>query len=136
MLGMSFPQSRFAYADMSKPEAWGVCDRCNFRYRRKDLVWQFDYRGLSLENLRILVCTRTCLDVANPQLKPIIVGPDPIPVKDPRPGFAATQMGTTPVFSPLELVDDDPISATPSPPAPPSLLGQWVGEEWVEREWD
>lgn len=133
---MSFPQSRFAYADMSKPEAWGVCDRCGFRYLRKELVWQFDFRGLSLENLRILVCTRTCLDVPQPQLKPIIVGPDPIPVKDPRPGFAATQMGTTPVFSPLELVDDDPISTTPSPSAPPSLLGQWVGEEWVEREWD
>ena len=103
---MAFPQSRYAVADMEKPEAWGFCDRCGFRYLRKDLVWQFDYRGLSLANLRIPVCTRTCDDIPQPQLKPIIVGPDPIPVKDPRPGFQATQQGYTPVFSPLELVSD------------------------------
>lgn len=104
---MAFPQSKFAYADMERPEAFATCDRCNFRYNRSQLVWQFDFRGLREQNLRILVCTRTCNDVANPQLKPIIVGPDPVPVKDPRPGFLATQQGYTPVFTPLELVSDD-----------------------------
>ena len=102
-----FPQSKYAYADMAKPEVWKCCDRCGFRYLGRDLVWQFDFRGLREQNLRILVCTRTCNDIANPQLKPILVGPDPIPPADPRPGFAATQQGFTPVFTPLELVSDD-----------------------------
>lgn len=103
---MGFPQSSRAYADLYKPEAWAICDRCGFRYLHKDLSFQFDFRGLSLANLRILVCD-TCLDEPQPQLKPIIVGPDPIPVKDPRPGFYATEMGTTTAPNILELVDGD-----------------------------
>ena len=103
---MAFPQSKFAYADIARPQAWGCCDRCGFRYLRSELVWQYDFRGRSLANLRILVCRRTCLDAPQPQLKTIVVGPDPIPVRDPRPGFAASQMGPTPTFSVLELLDD------------------------------
>ncbi len=105
---MSFPQSARAYADMAHPEPWGTCERCNFRYLRKDLVWQFDWRGNQLANLRILVCTQTCNDEPYEQDRPIIIGPDPVPVKDPRPGFQATQQGYTPVFSVLELVSDAP----------------------------
>jgi hypothetical protein len=104
---VAFPQSKFAIADMQHPEAFAFCDRCGFRYNRSALVWQFDYRGTALANLRILVCTRTCNDVPNPQLRPILIGPDPIPVKDPRPGFQATQQGYTPAFTPLEIVSDD-----------------------------
>lgn len=104
---MSFPQSKYAYADLRSPRAWGTCDRCNFRYFRSDLNWQFDYRGLQLQNLRLLV-DHKCEDLPQPQLKPIIIGPDPVPIVDPRPGWAATQQGYTPVFSVLELVSDDP----------------------------
>lgn len=103
---MAFPQSSHAFADMGKPEAFAFCDRCGFRYNRSQLVWQMDWRGNAIANLRILVCTRTCDDIPQPQLRPIIVGPDPVPVKDPRPGFQATQQGYTPVFTPLELVSD------------------------------
>ena len=102
-----FPQSSRAYADMQKPSAWATCDRCGCRYLRKDLVFQMDWRGNQVSNLRILVCTATCNDVPQPQLRPILIGPDPVPVKDPRPGFQATQQGYTPVFTPLELVSDE-----------------------------
>lgn len=103
---MGFPQSSLAYADLQRPRPWAICDRCGFRYFRDELVWQHDWRGPTEANLRILVCTRTCLDESQPQLRTILVGPDPIPVIDARPGFQATQQGYTPVFTPLELVSD------------------------------
>jgi hypothetical protein len=114
---VSFPQSKYAVADMSRPLAWGCCDRCGFRYLRKDLIFQWDWRGNQLQNLRILVCTRTCVDVPFQQNRPIIIGPDPVPIKDPRPGFAASQQGYTPSFSVLEILDDD---FPPKPPIQPS----------------
>jgi hypothetical protein len=103
---MGFPQSSRAYADMRKPEPWGTCDRCGFRYMHKNLRWQFDWRGNQLQNLRILVDHR-CEDVPQEQLRPIIIGPDPYPVQDPRPGWAASQMGPQPpIETPLEIVED------------------------------
>ena len=53
-----------------------------------DLRWQYDYRGRSLQNLRILVC-QECYDTPQPQLKPRIVPPDPIPIKNARTEFFA-----------------------------------------------
>lgn len=97
---------------MAQPEPWGTCDRCNFRYLRRDLVWQFDWRGTSLANLRILVCTQTCLDVPQEQERAILVGPDPIPVRDPRPGWQASQQGYTSAPDILELLDGDLIPGT------------------------
>lgn len=76
---------------MDRPEAWGICDRCGFRYFRKQLHWQFDWRGNQLQNLRLLVC-RPCTDIPNENFRPIIIGPDPVPIKDPRPGWYAQQM--------------------------------------------
>ena len=105
---MSFPQSSRAWANPQHPEPWGVCDRCNFRYLRSQLVWQWDYRGgTHPSNLRILVCTLTCNDVPQEQLKTILISADPIPVQDPRPGWQNSQQGYTPVFTPLEIVSDD-----------------------------
>jgi hypothetical protein len=73
--------------DIRHPRPIGCCDRCGFYYYLDELVWQMDYRGNSLQNLQIRVCTRTCYDVPQDQLRPIIIGPDPVPLKDPRPGF-------------------------------------------------
>ena len=92
---MGFPQSAHAYADMRRPEPWFCCDRCGFRWNYSRARWQFDWRGNAMQNLRILVCRR-CEDEPQPQLRPIIVGPDPYPVRDPRPGFAAQQQGPVP----------------------------------------
>lgn len=104
---MGFPQSSRAYADISKPLPWAVCDRCGFRYMHYNLNWQYDWRGNQLQNLRILV-DHHCEDVPFEQNRPIIIGPDPVPVRDPRPGYAASQQGFTPVFTPLEIVSDEP----------------------------
>lgn len=112
---MGLLQSSRAWADIRRPRPWGNCDRCNFRYMLSELRWQYDWRGNELQNLRILVC-RHCEDVPQPQLRPIIVGPDPYPVQDPRPGFAFGEMGPQPpVETPLEIIDGAGFPVTPTP---------------------
>jgi len=48
------------------------------------LQWQYQFSGVQLQNLRILVC-RPCLDIPQIQLKTIVIPPDPLPVLNPRP---------------------------------------------------
>lgn len=72
-----------ARVNPSNPKAFAICDRCAFTYNHVDLRWQYDYRGTRLANLRILVCDR-CEDVPQPQLRPKILSPDPVPIKNPR----------------------------------------------------
>lgn len=44
-----------------------------------DLTWQHDWRGNTIQNIRLLVC-RECLDVPQNQLQSIVLSPDPLPV--------------------------------------------------------
>lgn len=89
--------------NISRPEPIGYCDRCGFRTYLRDMPWQWDWRGNALQNLRIRVCTQTCQDVPQEQLRPVIIGPDPVAIRDPRPGWAATQMEGTGPGPPLPL---------------------------------
>jgi len=47
------------------------------------MVWQMQWMGAKLGNLRILVCCR-CLDVPSEQKRAIVVPADPMPVIQPR----------------------------------------------------
>ena len=80
---MSLPHGR-ARVNATSPSAFAICDRCGFLYNHRDLHWQYDYRGRSLANLRILVC-ETCEDKPQNQLKPRIIPPDPVPIMNARP---------------------------------------------------
>ncbi len=84
---MSYRGTGRAFVDTQSPEAFGVCDRCGTWRNRSDLTWQYDYRGNALQNLRILVCAETsrCNDIPQEQLRPVIIPPDPLTIKDPRP---------------------------------------------------
>jgi hypothetical protein len=73
-----------ATVNPENPRAFGRCDRCGFIYNLNNLRFQFDFRGPRLTNLRFLVC-QTCYDTPQPQLKPIILTQDPVPVANPRP---------------------------------------------------
>lgn len=66
------------------PSAFGVCDRCGIWYNLKDLVWQNEWRGNELVNIRLRVCTVTCLDVPFQLNRPLLLPPDPPPVDQPR----------------------------------------------------
>lgn len=66
------------------PRAAGRCDRCGFLYNLSTLQWQYEYAGLRLQNLRILVCDE-CLDIPQRQLGAKPISPDPIPIPNARP---------------------------------------------------
>lgn len=66
------------------PRALGVCERCGFLYNHDQLRWQYEWRGISLQNIRILVC-ETCQDKPQDQLRVIILPPDPVPILNARP---------------------------------------------------
>jgi len=72
-----------ARTDASNPQAHAICDRCGFRYNHVNLRWQFDWRGASLMNIRLLVCD-TCYDAPQEQLRAIVVPADPVPIDQPR----------------------------------------------------
>ena len=91
----------------SHPEAFAVCDRCGFWYNHSALRWQFEYRGNKLSNIRLLVCN-ACMDLPQNQLRPVIIGPDPLPVKDARPeNFGYINAGSPPVTVAQILAEDD-----------------------------
>lgn len=73
-----------AAIDPGAPEAVGVCDRCGQLYNLRDLRYQPVYAGPNMLMTRLRVCTVTCWDEPNPQLKTIRIPPDPWPVSDPR----------------------------------------------------
>lgn len=101
MSGPWHPTGR-ARVNARKPEAQAVCDRCYCNFSLRNLKWQYEWEGVKLQNLRLLVC-QTCLDRPQPQLKTIVIPPDPLPVFNPRPetysltepSFLETESGST-----------------------------------------
>lgn len=73
-----------ATINQRSPKALAVCDRCGFMYNHRDLSWQFQWRGTTLQNIRILVC-QNCMDVPQEQLRVIVLPPDPVPIANARP---------------------------------------------------
>jgi len=73
-----------ARVNRDAPEAFGICDRCGQQYNLVDLKFQYDWRGQKLQNLNLRVCKR-CYDVPFEHYRPIIVPPDPLPKRQPRP---------------------------------------------------
>lgn len=74
-----------ARVSTTKPQAFATCDRCGLLYNLVDLRWQFGWRGMQLKNTQVLVCTVTCLDKPQEQLRTIVIPPDPVPVINARP---------------------------------------------------
>lgn len=77
-------QAGRAETDPTSPRAFGVCDRCGMWYNLNTFNWQREWAGNTQINIRILVCSRTCLDELQPQLKTILLPPDPPPVINAR----------------------------------------------------
>lgn len=126
------PHPRRALTDPSAPSAWATCGRCGFVTNLINLQWQFDFRGLQLQNLQILVC-EDCLDLPQRQLGTIIIPPDPVGVKNARPEQYAideiwprlTQGGQPRYLQGSECsrslqASYKPTSPHPVPPLPPS----------------
>jgi len=96
-------QAGRARTNASNPQAHAICDRCGFRYNWVDLQWQFDWRGASLQNLRILVC-RDCVDKPQEQLRAIVVPADPTPIVNARvQDFVAAETNYHTVVNPPQV---------------------------------
>lgn len=100
------PHSR-ARVDARAPSAWAQCDRCSFVYLHSELQWQTIYAGPNLQNTFLLVC-RSCWDRPNPQLKPRILPPDPIPISNPRvPNFEYMESSDISTQDDIPIVTED-----------------------------
>lgn len=96
----------------TSPQAFAVCDRCGLWWNWINLQWQYDWRGASLQNLRILVC-RPCLDTPQEQLRAIVVPADPLPIIQARvEAFAAAETDYQTITLPLVT---DPTTGLPIP---------------------
>lgn len=83
-----------ARTSATNPQAHAICDRCGFRYNHVNLRWQYDWRGASLQNLKLLVCNM-CYDEPQTQLRAIVVPADPVPIVNPRiQDFVAAETNT------------------------------------------
>ena len=72
-----------AKTSATNPQAHAICDRCGFRYNAVNLRFQFDWRGTSLQNIKMLVCD-PCYDEPQQQLRAIVIPADPVPIMNPR----------------------------------------------------
>ena len=94
---MAWRPHNFATVNVHNLSAWGKCDRCDLVYPLNELVWQYDWRGNQVQNIKLRVCTRTCVDKPYEGWRPLKLPADPIPVKDPRPINAASQEQNVPL---------------------------------------
>lgn len=78
------PHGKRTSLSPSAPSAWFECDRCGMRGDRREARWQYEWGGTQLINLRLLVHEH-CLDKPQAQLRAKIIGPDPLPILNPRP---------------------------------------------------
>lgn len=99
-----------ASVDPRSPRALGVCQRCGFLFNHDQLHWQYQFGGMRLINLRILVCD-TCNDQPNPQRRTIILPPDPVPIEFPTP---EVYTATDNPLSPIGFVARDNTTTVPS----------------------
>jgi len=125
-----------ARTSASNPQAHAICDRCGFRYNFVDLNWQYEWRGATLQNIKILVC-KDCLDVPQENIRSIVIPADPTPIVNARvQDFAAAETDDLtisrhtvtdpktgiPIPPPTTIVTQDCRNITTQPIGPPTGL--------------
>jgi hypothetical protein len=88
-------RSRYTAVDPYNPEAAGRCDRGGEIRRRSELLREMRWAGNNLVPTGFFCC-REHIDPPNPQDRIPMIGPDPVPVRDPRPDIDA-QTASPPV---------------------------------------
>ncbi len=77
------PKGKHVAIDQSAPQALGICDFTGFVHRRVDLVRQMEWRGNAIVWTGFYV-GKDYASKPNEQLRPPILPPDPVPVREPR----------------------------------------------------
>src|SRR6266699_3735482 len=134
------------------PRAHAICDRCGFRFNHDQLSWQYQWAGPKLQNLRLLVCKR-CLDVPQEQLRTVVLPPDPVSIRDPRPenyensnnpnspvgqaptsALAGSNIGTLiqggGTYSAFIGSTNKPFGASATLAVSASSFTNWIGKDW------
>ena len=75
---------KYGFIDKNNPEAMGVCDRGGEVRKHKDLHKEMIYAGRSLVWNGMLCCDDH-IDKPHPQSRLLVLTPDPVPIKLPRP---------------------------------------------------
>ena len=73
-----------AEVDPETPMAFATCQRCGCQTNLYKLSNQQEWAGQSMISTNLLVCDR-CLDKPNPQLRTLVLPPDPTPILNARP---------------------------------------------------
>lgn len=84
-----YPHDLRCPTNVGAPEPVGIDDRSGFKLRLDDMPFQYDWRGNIFANVRIRTGVQ---DVPFEQNRPVIIPPDPVPPRDPRPYQYAAQM--------------------------------------------
>lgn len=107
-------QAGRARTNAANPQAHAICDRCGFRYNFVDLMWQFEWRGATLQNIKILVCN-SCLDRPQENIRAIVLPADPTPIVNARvEDFVAASTDDLTLSAPTPVID--PKTGIPIPP--------------------
>lgn len=71
--------------DAKSPQGLAICDGCGFMVQHAELREKKDYRGGTVPvGLSLYVCG-SCDDVPQPYYKRLLLKPDPVPLRNPRP---------------------------------------------------
>lgn len=79
-----------AQVNPSNLDSFAICDVCGKLWNHSQLQFQYDWAGTELINLGYMACPDDYDKPFTPR-KVIILPPDPLPIKDPRPPAWATQ---------------------------------------------
>lgn len=83
--------------EADNPKGIAICDGCGFLVQHSHLREKKDYRGGTTPvGLSLMVCA-SCDDVPQPYYRRLLLKPDPVPLKNPRPDSndATTNAQTT-----------------------------------------
>jgi len=120
-------QSGRARTNAGNPQAHAICDRCGFRYNFVDLIWQFEWRGATLQNIKILVCN-DCLDKPQENIRAIVIPGDPTPIVNAR---IEDFVGAATDNLAFSASTKDPTTGLPVPS--PNVLADQLGNNLVAQ---
>lgn len=76
--------------DPKDPRGIAICDGCGFLVQHSHLREKKDYRGGTTPvGLSLMVCA-SCDDVPQPYYRRLLLKPDPVPLRNPRPDYNPT----------------------------------------------
>jgi hypothetical protein len=100
---MAIAHSPYAPINIFHPQPVGICDRCDFKWPLARLTEQRQWAGPTVVGLGLLVCPHCLDDLQENGFRTIVIGPDPMPIRNPRPPRYAAQARAE-----QQLVLDDP----------------------------